>query len=414
MRIFDAEHGQKKAFLPGTRRTRTPEATLEDFGRHMPQAGITRLANVTGLDFIGIPVVQAIRPNARSLSVSQGKGQDLSSAKVSAMMEAFELWHAERIEQPCLLASYRALKQTRKVVDIERLPRIRGAQARPEEQKTWLEGWDLIGEEPVWVPYELVSMNTVGIAQSTLTFLATSNGLASGNHILEAIEHALCEVVERDTQAIDEARGINHALDNKVDLGTVRDPGLQALIARCEAANLDLAVFEMISDVGISTFRAGLTERGADRLFRRLGPEWGGGTHLSPVVAMSRAITEAAQARLTVIAASRDDNPPSAYQATQGMWTQDDARGQMFAAPSRRPFDERGRFQETDSFEGDLALMIAALRAVGVDQVIVVDLTRDDMAIPVVKVIVPEFEAAPFVPGYVQGPRARRSQRGAL
>ena len=51
--------------------------------------------------------------------------------------------------------------------------------------------------------------------------------------------------------------------------------------------------------------------------------------------------------------------------------------------------------------------MLDALRAVGVERVIVVDLTRDDLGIPVVKVIVPDLEAAPFVTGYVEGERAR-------
>ena len=82
----------------------------------MPEVGITRLANVTGLDRIGIPVVQAVRPNSRSLSVSQGKGVDMDSAKASAMMEAFELWHAERIELPCLCASYQAIRKKENVV----------------------------------------------------------------------------------------------------------------------------------------------------------------------------------------------------------------------------------------------------------------------------------------------------------
>jgi len=37
-------------------------------------AGVTRLAEITGLDLVGIPVFQAIRPAGRSLSVHQGKG----------------------------------------------------------------------------------------------------------------------------------------------------------------------------------------------------------------------------------------------------------------------------------------------------------------------------------------------------
>src|SRR5215216_3712797 len=194
MRIFDRDHQERKVFLPGTRRTRSPADTLADFGRHMPVVGITRLANVTGLDHIGIPVVQAIRPNSRSLSVSQGKGVDLASAKVSAMMEAIELWHAERIEKLCLFASYTAIRTQREVVDLDVLPLVRGARIWPEEQRCWLRGWDLLRKEEVWVPFEVVSMNTVGIVQANLTFLATSNGLASGNHVLEAVEHALCEV----------------------------------------------------------------------------------------------------------------------------------------------------------------------------------------------------------------------------
>jgi ribosomal protein S12 methylthiotransferase accessory factor len=42
--------------------------------------GVTRIANVTGLDRIGIPVAIAVRPNSRSVSVAQGKGQTVPLA----------------------------------------------------------------------------------------------------------------------------------------------------------------------------------------------------------------------------------------------------------------------------------------------------------------------------------------------
>jgi YcaO-like protein with predicted kinase domain len=407
MRIFDRNHAQSKTFFPGTRRSRPPGDTLKDFGKYMKEVGITRLANVTGLDCIGIPVVQAIRPNARSLSVSQGKGVDLDSAKVSAMMEAIELWHAERIELPCLCASYLTMRKTRKVIDLDRLPLVKGARIRPEEQRCWLVGWDLLQEEEVWAPFEFVSMNTVGVNQANMTFLVTSNGLASGNHILEAVEHALCEVIERDTHALDTARGPANALRNKVDVDTITEPSLKAMIEACFAAGLELALFRMQSDVEIPTFRAGLMEREDREQWRRLGTEWGCGTHLSPVIALSRAITEAAQARLTMIAGSRDDNPPSAYAAAQGLWSNQDPRNRAFYAPAVRPFSTVVRHRETDTFEGDLGIMLGALSAAGVDRVVVIDLTKEHIGIPVVKVIVPEFESAPFVPGYVEGRRAR-------
>jgi ribosomal protein S12 methylthiotransferase accessory factor len=68
------------------------------------------------------------------------------------------------------------------------------------------------------------------------------------------------------------------------------------------------------------------------------------------------------------------------------------------------------RHRETETFEGDLEVMLDALRAVGVDRVVVIDLTKEHIGIPVVKVVVPEFEAAPFVPGYLEGRRARHAR----
>ena len=80
-----------KVYKDGTHRARTPEETLAQVQKLFPVFGITRLANVTGLDVIGIPVVMAVRPNARSLSVSQGKGLTLAAAKVSRLRDIFNL-----------------------------------------------------------------------------------------------------------------------------------------------------------------------------------------------------------------------------------------------------------------------------------------------------------------------------------
>jgi hypothetical protein len=45
--------------------------------------GITRVADITGLDTIGIPVIAVCRPNSRSVVVSLGKGLDVISARAS-------------------------------------------------------------------------------------------------------------------------------------------------------------------------------------------------------------------------------------------------------------------------------------------------------------------------------------------
>src|SRR5689334_18436902 len=62
--------------------------------------GITRVADITGLDRLGtVPVVQATRPFSLSNVVSQGKGASLCDAAVSAIMESAESFFAERLDR---------------------------------------------------------------------------------------------------------------------------------------------------------------------------------------------------------------------------------------------------------------------------------------------------------------------------
>src|SRR5688500_16778254 len=68
----------------------TPNETFARIEPPLAAAGITRIADVTGLDGLGIPVALVVRPNSRAFSVLQGKGLDFTAAKVSGAMEALE------------------------------------------------------------------------------------------------------------------------------------------------------------------------------------------------------------------------------------------------------------------------------------------------------------------------------------
>ena len=165
--------------------------------------GITRVANVTGLDAVGVPVVMVCRPNSRSVAVSQGKGIDLASARASGLMEAAELYHAETITLPLRLATYEELRYQYNVVEIDELPRDSDSRFHPNLRLLWCEGRDLLNEENVFVPYEMVHTNyTTPLPDGHGCFTATSNGLASGNATIEAISHGICEVMERDATAL--------------------------------------------------------------------------------------------------------------------------------------------------------------------------------------------------------------------
>jgi YcaO-like protein with predicted kinase domain len=63
-------------------RSRTSSETWAAVQPLLQEIGITRVGDITGLDRIGIPVWIAVRPNSRTLSVSQGKGLDAPAARI--------------------------------------------------------------------------------------------------------------------------------------------------------------------------------------------------------------------------------------------------------------------------------------------------------------------------------------------
>ncbi|MCK7501322.1 MAG: YcaO-like family protein [Comamonadaceae bacterium] len=86
----------------------SPEETLRAGARpRLPAAGITRVADITNLDRIGIPVFSSIRPMADrgAISVYNGKGATPTEAKVSAMMEGLERYSAEVRDRELDIAS---------------------------------------------------------------------------------------------------------------------------------------------------------------------------------------------------------------------------------------------------------------------------------------------------------------------
>jgi YcaO-like protein with predicted kinase domain len=157
--VFGLGERNPKVLRNGTHRVRPLDESLARVTRLAPIMGITRVANVTGLDIIGLPVVMVSRPNSRSVAVSQGKGVDLASARVSGLMESAELYHAETITLPLRLATYEELRYQHKVVNVDELPRRKSSLFHPDLRLPWCTARDLLSGEDVLVPYELVHTN---------------------------------------------------------------------------------------------------------------------------------------------------------------------------------------------------------------------------------------------------------------
>ena len=368
----------------------------------MARMGITRLGNITGLDRIGIPVAVAVRPNSRAVSVSQGKGLDREQAMASALMEACEGYHAEEIG-PVWTAPYRALARREPVIDPTALP----ASGRVFDERApigWCLGRDLLRAEPCWVPAELVHTDYTGDPDGF--FLAGSNGLASGNHPVEAAIAAICELVERDALALWQAGGIRRQAASALDLGSIDDADCRSLLDRYAAAGIAVRVWAMTTEIGVPAFLCQIREAPGGEPGRLLRFQ-GAGCHPDRAVALSRALTEAAQTRLTYIAGIRDDLPPARYREPENAEIAD----ALFEALARqsKPVAFGGLPSLSgDDLRDDLRRLLARLAASGIERVVAVDLTRDDFAIPVVRLVIPGLEGDPRHPGYRPGIRARR------
>jgi YcaO-like protein with predicted kinase domain len=354
-----------------------------------------------------------VRPNSRSLATSQGKGETAAAAKASALMESIEAWHAERIEAPLRHASYDELKASSHAVDISQLSARVSAHVATNRPLPWVRGWDLINERECWVPFETVTSNFVLQPGEQQLFRRDTNGLASGNHVLEAIVHGLCEVIERDAMLFWNLRAATRLKERQIDLDALEDESLRRVCAQLAAADTVVAAWDVTSDVGLPTFTATIVENPATPGWRGIGVFEGHGTHPQPVVALSRAICEAIQIRVTMISGSRDDMFPRDYLGFASREVQEELVEEFASPAPAYPFRESGDGAPAETFDEDLQTMLGMLRRVGITSAVAVDLTLSDVGVPVVKVVVPGLEGLGTPPARLDARGRRLLAEGA-
>ena len=373
-------------YTAGTQRLRSPEETLDVIQPLLPACGITRVVDVTRLDRLGIPTCCAIRPTATVMQVSNGKGVTQAAARVSALMESIELFHAEDslpYHTRCLasgdfdggdsVAEHTALSSFRTDVLYNPAQRIR-----------WIEAMDVVSQQPAWLPAE-----TVFFDQQRSLHTTTTNGLASGNHLVEASLHGLYELIERDAGAR-LSQGGRIALSTRgavIEPESITDASARRFIQAMDGHG-KVVVCYVESAVNVFTFWVILLNNTAQSALTALNIGWG--THRDRGVALSRALTEAAQSRLTAIHGAREDIlSKSGY---RGGNVKDSAAYRYFEQlePNRR-WSDLPSPQSTDAPDlmSDWHWLLDELQRAGFGQVYRFDLTRPDLQIPVVKMIVP-------------------------
>jgi ribosomal protein S12 methylthiotransferase accessory factor len=364
-------------------------ARLRECARRVP---ISRVSDLTPLDRLRLPVFSATTPLARDLTTHVGKGLDPPGAQVSAMMEAIERVSAEQVNRTVTRGSYRSLSSTlENIVDPRLFDLPHDSSYGEDVPISWVEGWDLVHHRPAWLPLDCaISPPQEGVLRDVDT-----NGLAAGNTLLEAIVHALCEVIERDAFSLQLFRSMfADAGDSMCQARRIAPDSLplegQQWAARISSAGLTLETEVLDSDIGVAVCRSIIIDHdfpASDGEYTRKFV--GLGASPNAQVAAVRSITEAVQSRIAIVQGARDS-----YNTLSPAWRR------SAAALHQRDleFRERVPLQSAPTFASgnlidDFRYLIARLVDAGFDRIVAVDLSQPDFGFPVVRIRVPGLSA---------------------
>jgi YcaO-like protein with predicted kinase domain len=377
-------------YRTGTFRTASPENTWQWVSPLLSRFLITRVADITDLDEIGLPVQVAYRPAGSTLAVSVGTGLTPEQARVSAVMESIEVWHAEN---PRLEIETRS-----PAGDLALAYDVRSLNLLPKSPLTdrvvldWVAGRGLLTGASYLVPADTIQIDFLRCSWPDVLFWPSTNGLATGSSPVDAALHALFELIERDCVAgwLDDPEG---PWPN-VDPSASRHPSPSAVYGALRAVGCQISVQDLTNRIGVPCYQASIWSPDVPVVCG------GYGCHVDPDIALYRAMIEAAQSRLVVVSGARDDVPAVAYRPSAGLGKLADAA-----------LSPIGATLPVEGFGDDIAEVVryCAERVAVVTGVepFAVDMTHQDLGIPAQKVYTPGLRLHPQF-GHAGGAGRRR------
>jgi len=364
-------------------RSLAPETTLLYARQLAATAGISEVRDITDLDILGVPVFMSVRPQARGEAYTFGKGLRPIDAEVGAYMEAIEFYFAE----PGVSGISTRWGTAREVAGQER-----GDDAILDfvpllQREVDLDGplllakvRNLESDDEKVIPAELVHYPAPGVGQSL--FGSSTNGLASGNTLVEATIQALLELIERDIWSFEFVRSASRLVEPKSLPDDVR-----GIVELAERNGLQLKVRTILNDYGMPFFAAFLFDLNNPS---RKSFNGGWACDLNRDRAIVRAVTEAAQSRVAFIHGGRQVRAPQtatdeAKLVRQHMLGVSDSRQQM-------QLTDIPDLAVTGTQEQTLAAVIERLRLVLQEPIYRVAFTPPESPLQVVRVVVPLLE----------------------
>ena len=375
-------------YFKGTHRVIAPKRTIEINEDKLKTAGITRIADITDLDRIGLPIYTAIRPTAEEggVSIYGGKGITKDHAKASAMMEGFERYSAERQDSDESIISN--LNDIDNNIDPKslNLPKDLERVDINDWNLEWSIAHDIISENDYYIPTNAVYHPYNPKDNAKTLFKSNTNGLASGNILEEAILHGMFEVIERDAWSIFE---LTHKNYSQIDLDSIESDVINEIIEKFESEGIKIKLMDFTADINIPTIAASAD----DTVTKDAGLlTLGMGTHLDPEVAILRALTEVAQSRATQINGAREDTVRADFAREAGYERMKRINKYYFKQEDEQISLSDIENKSTHSITEDIEIVKNELMANDIEKILYVDLTRPEIDVSVVRVIIPEME----------------------
>lgn len=382
--------------------THTYEDTLNVVLSIAKQHGITRVADISEFSRVRLPVWIALRPNAKCLSQSAGKGLCRNSAMISALMEGVEVSASENVNwSNAEMATLENAMEVRN--NDESTSSVNVSFVDPSEyplqlciprdqQIPWLECHCLKTGKPWKIPARMLSLDFTLVNESRQRprqFRTTSNGLASGRTFVEACVSGLLEVIER--HSITTKNMLTGQLQ-RIEVGNSSPPALAFVLDEIERSGVKLEIYESTVVDGLHAIEAFVWSPSGD-----IPPAHGFGCSLSLEIAILRAVLEANQASTILLSGSRDDLFKHSYLVTADT----DKIAETYARKTKSTRSVLpSEFSSVEMTPEEELELILAHTARYVDrEVLVYQYTSPDYPVSVCKIFVPTLEGY-FSAGY--------------
>ena len=246
---------------------------------------------------------------------------------------------------------------------------------------------DLISGEDYYVPSNAIYHPYVTDDNTIQSlFKSNTNGLASGNSLEEAILHGMFEVIERDAWSIFE---LTHKNSAQIDLDSIESDVVNDALLKFSENEINIKLMDLTADINVPTIAASAD----DTLLKDAGLlTLGIGTHLDPEVAILRALTEVAQSRATQIHGAREDTVRADFARTAGYERMKRINKHYFQEEDEKISLNDIENNSTDSITKDIDIVLDELKANEIEHVLYYDLTRPELDVNVVRVIIPTME----------------------